>query len=102
MMCPNVAELEERFIDVAWNEEIEKKYPTTILIHTMDTKDILLDIISKTSGNSISVESIKTMTSSDKNIYDLTVLVKDKEHLFKFIHDIENIKEVTEVERAVK
>src|SRR5574344_1767524 len=49
MMCPNVENLEERFIDVSWNDVIEKKYPTTILVHTIDTKDILLDVVSKTS-----------------------------------------------------
>src|SRR5574344_98277 len=102
MMCPNVENLEERFIDVSWNDVIEKKYPTTILVHTIDTKDILLDVVSKTSSNDVSVESINTMVSSDKNIYDITVLVKNKEQLVKFMNDIETIPSVTEVERAVK
>src|SRR5574344_218527 len=102
MMCPNVKELDERFIDVKWNDTITKKYPTTILIHTINKKDILLDVVSKTSSNDVSVESINTMVSSDKNIYDITVLVKNKEQLVKFMNDIETIPSVTEVERAVK
>ena len=101
MMCPNVKELEERFIDVSWNPEIEKKYATTILIHTNDNKDILIDVVSKTPASNISIESIKTVKSSNKIMYEVTVLVKDKEHLVKFMHDIETIPNVEEVERAI-
>ena len=39
MVCPNVKELEERFVDVHWNDEITKRYPTTIIVHTMTKKD---------------------------------------------------------------
>src|SRR5574344_702749 len=102
MMCPNVKELDERFIDVKWNDTITKQYPTTILIHTINKKDILLDIVSKTSNNGISIVTINNMTSVESNTYDITVLVNNKQELVKFMNDVETIPEVNEVERAIK
>lgn len=101
MMCPNVKELEERFIDVSWNDEIDKKYATTILIHTNDNKDILIDVVSKAPSSNITIESIKTVKSSNKILYEVTVSVIDKPHLVKFMHDLESIPSVEEVERAI-
>ena len=102
MMCPNVKELEERFIDVHWNSEISKRYPTSILVHTISKKDILLDIVSKASNNGISIESINNMSSGGTFTYDITVLVDNKNELVNFMSDIKSIQEVKEIERAVK
>ena len=102
MMCPNVKELEERFISVHWNNVITKRYPTTILVHTVTKKDILLEIVSKSSNNNISIESINNMTSSDNITYSITVLVDNKEELVKFMNDVKGIPEVKDVERAIK
>ena len=102
MMCPNVKELEERFISVHWNNLITKRYPTTILVHTVTKKDILLEIVSKSSNNNISIESINNMTSSDNITYSITVLVDNKEELVKFMNDVKGIPEVKDVERAIK
>ncbi|MBR1376620.1 MAG: bifunctional (p)ppGpp synthetase/guanosine-3',5'-bis(diphosphate) 3'-pyrophosphohydrolase [Bacilli bacterium] len=102
MMCPNVKELEERFIDVHWNKEINKRYPTTVLVHTLTKKDILFDIVSKTSNNGLFIESINNIGSSDNNTYDITLLVDNKEELLKFMNDVKSIPEVKDIERAVK
>ena len=102
MVCPNVKELEERFISVHWNHVITKRYPTTILVHTLTKKDILLDIVSKSSNNSLSIESINNMISPDTITYNITVLVDNKEQLVKFMNDVKGIPEVKDVERAIK
>ena len=102
MVCPNVSELEERLIDVNWNSETTKKYPTNILIHAMDSKNILLDIISKTSNTDITVQSINTVNSNNNYIYDITVLITDKDKLMKFINDIRMIPNIIDVERVIK
>ena len=102
MMCPNVKELEERFISVHWNNVITKRYPTTILVHTVTKKDILLEIVSKSSNNGLSIESINNMASSDNITYSITVLVDNKDELVKFMNDVKGIPEVKDVERAIK
>ena len=101
MMCPNVKELEERFVDVHWNDEITKRYPTTIIVHTMTKKDVLLDIVSKASNNSVSIESINNMVSNNEYTYEITVVVDNKDELVKFMSDIKSITEVREVERKI-
>jgi len=102
MMCPNVKELEERFIDVKWNDSLSKKYSTTILIHTTVKKDILLDIVSKASNSNVTIEKISNMSLVDEIMYDITVLVDNKDSLVKFMNDIKSIPEVRDVERAFK
>ena len=100
--CPNVNDLEERFIPVHWNDEITKRYPTTIIIHTLSKKDILLDIISKSSNRSINIESINNLYTNDSYNYEITLIVNNLEELEKFIGDIKSIEEVNDVERMLK
>ena len=102
MVCPNVESLNERIIDVHWNNKISKKYPTTILVHASEEKNVLMDIIAKTSNSDISVESIKNIETSDNHLYHITVLVDSKEKLSKFMNDINSIPNILDVERLIK
>lgn len=102
MVCPNVSELEERIIDVKWNQVTTKKYPTNILVHALDGKNILLDIISKTSNTDITIQSINTINTHDNFMYDITILVSDKNKLLKFMNDIKMIPNILDVERVIK
>ena len=102
MVCPNVSELEERIIEVKWNENINKKYPTTILVHANENKNILLDIISKTSNTDITVQSINTISSSENYLYEITIVVSNKDRLIKFMNEISTINNIIDVERLIK
>ena len=64
MSCPNMEQVEERVISVHWNETVSKKYHTSLLIEAENTKNVLLDIISKTSSGEIIVDSINTLKRS--------------------------------------
>ena len=104
-ICPNVSDLDKRLISVSWNKNIDKKYSTNILIHTLkinNNKNILIDIISKTSNRDVLVQSINLINTEDDNMFDVTLLVESKEKLFKFINDLETIDCVTNVERLIK
>ena len=104
-VCPNISELDKRLIDVSWNEIIEKKYSTTILVHSLkltNNKNILIDIISKTSSSDVVIQSINTITTDDDNMFDITLLVPNKEKLLKFINDLEILENITSVERIIK
>ena len=102
MVCPNVSELEERIIDVSWNQVTTKKYPTTILVHASEEENVLIDIIAKTSNSNISVESIKNISTSDNHLFHVTVLVENKEKLTKFMNDVNSIPNILDVERLIK
>jgi len=99
--CPNISDLQDRFINVRWNENISKKYPTSLLIKTLNDKNILMEIIAKTSNNDINVESIKTISSNDDFIYEITILVETKEKINKYINDLEMLPNVLAVERKI-
>ncbi len=101
-VCPNISDLEERIIEVSWNSEIAKKYSTDILIHASENKDLLLNIISKTSGNDITIQSINTLHTTDGYLFVINVLVKDKETLQKFMNDLLSISSIVQVERVIK
>lgn len=102
MVCPNVESLNERIIDVRWNNTTTKKYPTTILVHASEEKNVLMDIIAKTSNSDISVESIKNIQTTDNHLYHITVLVDSTEKLIKFINDVNSIPNILDVERLIK
>ena len=101
-MCPNVKELEERIVDVKWNTEIIKKYPTNLIIHALKKEDLLLNIIAKTTKSNVSIRSINTYINKTDNVYELTVLTENKENLVKFMTDLRQMKDILEVERLIK
>lgn len=101
-ICPNVKEVEERIIDVHWNEVVEKRYPCNLLIRSLKNDNILFSVIAKTSNNNISVQSVSTYPSQDSVLLDLTLLVENQEKLVKFENDIRSIPDVLEVERGLK
>lgn len=101
-ICPNVKEVEERTISVHWNQTTEKKYPATLLIRTQKVDNLLLDIISKTSNNNMLVQSVNTYTHHSDITYSMTVLVPSIDELTKFIHEVESIPDVYEVEREIQ
>ena len=98
--CKNIIDLDERLINVKWNDSIDKKYPTDLLVYT-NTDDNLLNIITKASTNNIMIDSINTITKSEFRIYTITVLVENLEKLTKFCNDLNNTNYVEKVERQI-
>ena len=98
--CKNIIDLDERLINVKWNDELSKKFSTDLLIYG-DTTDNLIDIITVASTNNISIESVFTITKSEFKIYTLTVLVENTEKLNKFIANLNNLKFIRSVERQM-
>ena len=73
--CKNILDLDERLINVKWNEDLSKKFPTDIMIYT-NTNDNLLDIITKASANNILIESVNTITKSEFKIIKGVILLE--------------------------
>ncbi len=98
--CKNILDLDERLINVKWNEDITKKFPTDLLIYT-NTDDNLLNIITLATANNILIDSVTTITKSEFKIYSITIMVENKNVLDKFIIDLNNSGFVNKVERQV-
>ena len=101
-ICPNISDLQQRFINVKWNESISKKYPTSLLIRTLNNRNVLMEIIAKTSNSDITVESIRTISSNDDFLYEITILVENKDKLNKYVNDLEMLPNILSVERLIK
>ena len=100
-VCPNVKELENRLVTVKWNYNLTNKYPTNIIIHA-SKKDLLIDIIAKTTKSDVSIRTINTYNNKKDNVYEMTVLVNKKENLVKFMNDLKQMKDIIDVERLIK
>lgn len=98
--CKNIIDLDERLVNVKWNESITNKYLTDIIVYT-NTSDNLLDIIAKASTNGVTIDSITTINKSEYKVYNMTVLVKNKETLDKYIVDLNNLSFIKKVERYI-
>ena len=96
--CKNINDIEERLINVKWNEGISKKYPTDIIIHT-DNMDHLLEIMTLAAANNITIDSVRTLNKSDICIYSLTILVENSDILNKYILDLSKNSYIKLVER---
>lgn len=100
--CPNISDIDERLISVRWNDNIDKKYSTNILISATNNKNVLMDIIAKTSTQDITVQSINTINTTDNYMFDISILVQNKEKLEKFMRDLEMLDSIIKVERIIK
>ena len=98
--CKNIVDVEERLVNVKWNELANKKYLTDIIVYT-NADDNLLEIIAKASTNNIIIDSISTINKSELKVYNMTVLVENKETLDKYIIDLNNLSFVKNVERYI-
>ena len=98
-ICRNIIDIDERLINVKWNNTINKKYFTDIIIYT-NTSDNLLDIITKASTNNVIIDRIETINKSEYKIYSLTILIENTEKLYKFIKDLDNLEFTIKVERV--
>lgn len=98
--CKNIIDLDERLINVKWNDNLTKKFPADLLIYTTPD-DNLLDIITKASTNNVTIDSVTTITKSEFKIYSLTILIEDTTKLDKFCKDLYNLSFVEKIERQM-
>ena len=61
-----------------------------------------MEVVAKTSNSDITIESIKSLSSGNDYIYQITVLVESKEKLTKYINDLRMIPNILSVERLIK
>ena len=100
--CHNLEMLEDRTLEVRWNENVNKKYLTYMLIHTNDDKNHMLDIIQTVSMANISVDSLNTMSKGEKSIYELSCYVSGIDQLNHLILNLSKAKYIEKVERAIR
>lgn len=100
--CHNLEALDERLINVRWNNNIVKKFVTVIEVTASKKENLLLDIITITSSNNIGILNVNTINTQTNNIYELTIEVNDSNKLKKYMTDLKQNSEIIKVERVFK
>jgi len=100
--CDNIANIDERIIDVSWNENVEKNYTTNIIIEATYKDNLLLDILSKTINSAVSIQKVNTINNNNSILYELMVSTPNVEKLKKFMDDVYKIPNIYKVERIIK
>ena len=102
MNCHNLGMLEDRTLEVSWNNNVDKRYLTCLLIYMNDSDNHMLDIVQDTSSTNVSVDGIKIVSKSENFIYELTCYVTGLEQLEKLMLVLEKNSFVIKVEREFR
>ena len=97
--CHNIKDMQERIIDVSWNDDIKTKFNAKINVVALKKDNILLDIITKTSGLNINITNVDTKYNEDNVIYNIIVEVENTEILNKYISLLNQISDILNAER---
>lgn len=100
--CHNLSMLEERTLEVTWNQNANKRYLTCILVHTNNIENRMLDLMQSISMLNINVDGIQVMSKTDKIIYEINCYVTGLEQLEKLILSLSKNSYVEKVERAMR
>ena len=100
--CHNLATMDERTIEVKWNSNVNKRYLTSVLIHTNTVDNRMLDLMQTISMLNISVDSMNTVNKVDKITYEVNCYVTSIEQLNKMILGLEKNQFVEKVERVIR
>ena len=100
--CHNLAFLENRTIPVKWNSTVQKRYPTTIVIHSNTTKNNLLEIMQHISMQDAPTDRVTTLNKGDNAIYELDIYVHNVDHLNKIMQDLKKLSYIIKIERIIR
>lgn len=98
--CKNLNLLEDRFIDIKWNKNVDKKYDCLLNITTIKKDNILIDIINKASSLNISIVKINTINNLDNIMYEISIKVSDINTLKKYKNTLNQNKDIIKIERV--
>ena len=94
--------IENRIVDVKWNNNTNKKYLCELLIHSNTLDDHIVDIIQRVTKPDVTIDGIKTMSKTNVIVYNLSLYVRSVEQLNILIFNLEKEPYITNVERVFK
>ena len=100
--CPNISNINDRVINVSWNNHSDNIYYTDIKVTVINGKNHLVDIISLAALKNIYVEKVNTFDDDIETNYYLTLKIKDNNDLDKFINSLEKEQYIKKVGRTFK
>jgi len=98
--CVNIIHLEDRIVDVKFNEITKNRYLTSIIVILKNNQNKLGDILNKITTRNLSIDSVHTLYKDNVISYKITLYVTNINVLNKLINDLSKIRYVKEVKRA--
>lgn len=98
--CSNIIHLEDRIVDVRFNDVTKNKYLTCIIVTLKNNQNRLGDILNKISGKNLIVDSVHTIYKDNVISYKINLYVMNLDSLNKLINDLAKLRYVKEVERV--
>ncbi|MGL5977826.1 MAG: RelA/SpoT family protein [Erysipelotrichaceae bacterium] len=103
--CPNVASLQERLIEVFWDDHLERKqYEVSLEVRSTDRNFLLSDIVTVVSQCKSGLNHVDSKVQSDRIhvVTKMRVIVDDVNHLHNLISNLRKITSIISVERVIK
>lgn len=98
--CSNLIHLEDRIVDVRFNEVTKNKYLTAIIVCLKNNQNRLGDILNKISGKNLIIDSTNTIYKDNVLSYRINLYVQNLESLTKLMNDLSKLRYVRSVERV--
>ncbi len=102
--CPNIVNLDERIIDVEWNQEHEHgEYEVVLKIVSMDRNFLLTDLVTCASQLKVKMNAVNSEIQEDlvHVTTSMRVVVKDGQHLRLLIANLRKVDSVIRVDRVI-
>jgi len=90
-LCHNLDYLDNRMINVKWNDTTNNRYIATIVVHASHDEKAMKDIVQKASASNIKIDDISKVSRYDEMVYEIDIWVRDLVHLNNFIRDIDSL-----------
>ncbi len=97
--CNNVIHLDDRIVDVRFNEVTKNKYLTCIIVSIKNNQNRLGDILNKITSRNIFVDSVHTIYRDNAINYKIYLYVLNRSVLEKLMNDLSKVRYVKEVIR---
>ncbi|CAM3661499.1 bifunctional (p)ppGpp synthetase/guanosine-3',5'-bis(diphosphate) 3'-pyrophosphohydrolase [Erysipelothrix urinaevulpis] len=102
--CPNITNLDERIIDVEWDEQHDQgEYEVVLKILSMDRNFLLTDLVTSASQLKVKMNAVNSEIQEDlvHVITTMRVIVKDGQHLRVLIANLRKVDSVIRVDRVI-
>ena len=97
--CSNLLHLEERMVDVRFNEVTKNRYLTSITVSLKNNQNKLGDILNKITSRNLIVDSVHTIYRDNAINYKINFYVLNLSVLEKLINDLAKLRYIKEVVR---
>ena len=100
--CHNLAALDDRTIEVSWNENTNKKYVSNLVVYSNTRDNNMVDLVQKISMQDINIERINMIFQKEVAVYEVTVYVSGLKQLNNLLLQLDKISYIDKVERLIR